>query len=177
MRKMATRQNTGAWTTIPDTCKLHSIMNVVGTKKLNIKRFLCTSGPYIHGGDKSENQVCPDIWCGFDLVKNKFVPAQFDKWNVSPNTWMQVQLTYWSENIKIASTINVFSDLINYTQNNPPPSIHVNINMQMDESDKANIHFVALHYLQKDAPKSYTPIKILGDGNWFSRAAGFILHC
>ena len=78
-RKLATMPNTGAWTTVPDTCKVHNIMNVVGTKKINIKRFLCTCGPCIHGGDKSENQICPDIWHGFDLVKKKFVHAQFDK--------------------------------------------------------------------------------------------------
>ena len=36
--------------------------------------------------------------------------------------------------------------------------------------------FVALHYLPTDAPDSYAPIKIVGDGNCFSRAVSFILY-
>ena len=45
----------------------------------------------------------------------------------------------------------------------------------MYESDKNNIDLLALHYLLKDAPDSYAPIKIVGDGNCFSRAVSLIL--
>ena len=37
MKKLATRPNMGKWTTVPDTHKLHSVTNVVGMKKINIK--------------------------------------------------------------------------------------------------------------------------------------------
>ena len=40
------------------------------------------------------------------------------------------------------------------------PALNVNIDMQMYESDKNSIDFVALHYLPKDAPDSYVPIKL-----------------
>ena len=54
----------------------------------------------------------------------------------------------------------MLSDLINYIQNNPLPPLNVNTDMQMYGSDKANIDFVALHYLPKDAPDSYARLDL-----------------
>ena len=71
----------------------------------------------------------------------------------------------------------MLSDLIAYIQNNPIPTLNVNIDTQMYESGKNHLDFVALNYLPRDAPDSYAPIKIVGDGNCFSRAVSFILFC
>ena len=89
-------------------------------------------------------------WHGFDLVTKRIVNPQFDSWNVCSirtNRLDASHCDYWSEHIQNLSTINVLSDLINHIQNNPIPPLNVNIDMQMYESDKNSIHFVALHYL------------------------------
>ena len=45
----------------------------------------------------------------------------------------------------------------------------------MYEADKIFLDYVALHFLTSDAPDNYTPIKIVDDGNCFSRTVIFIL--
>ena len=49
-KKLATRPNTGTWTTVSDTCKLHSITNVVGTNQIKLKDF-CASADLVYMED------------------------------------------------------------------------------------------------------------------------------
>ena len=186
MKKLPTRPNTGKWTTVPNTHKWHSIRNVVGTNKINMKNFLCMCRPCLNGEDKCENKVCPDVWHGFDLATKKNVSPNFEDWNVCPickNSLLETHCEYWSQHIQNLSTITLLSDLISYIHNNPIPALNVNIDMQMYESDKNFLDFVALHYLPRDAPDSHAPINIVGDGNCFTRAVSFVLfrtqkkHC
>ena len=99
MKKLPTRPKTGKWTTVPETLKWHSITNVVGTNRFNMRKTLCTCRPCMHGGDKCENQICPDVWHGFDLVTKRTVPPQFENWNVCQickNTLHESHCEYWS---------------------------------------------------------------------------------
>ena len=98
---------------------------------------------------------------GMALIwSQKNVSPQFNDWNVCPihkNNLDIGHCDYCSEHIQNLSTINVFLDLIMCVQNNPIPPLHVNIDMQMCQSDKNCLDFVALHYLPTDAPDSYAP--------------------
>ena len=45
----------------------------------------------------------------------------------------------------------------------------------MTEALKSKLDFFALHYLPPDAPDSYAPLEIVGDGNCFPRTVSFML--
>ena len=45
----------------------------------------------------------------------------------------------------------------------------------MTEAAKANLDFVALHYLPHDAPDSYALYQIVGDGNCYPRSVSFLV--
>ena len=75
------RPNTSKWMTVPDTHKIHSVANVVGTSQINIKNFLCCCGGCIHGGMECQNQICPQPWKGFDLrLKKMPLPISQTRW-------------------------------------------------------------------------------------------------
>ena len=75
------------------------------------------------------------------------------------------------------SSISVFTDLIDYIQWNPLAPLQAHINYAMTEQDKQFLDFVALCYLPHDAPDSYAPITIVGDGNCFPRSVSYALFC
>ena len=55
------------------------------------------------------------------------------------------------------------------------PPLVCNINTEMLPAENNEINFVALHYLPCDAPHSFAPIKIIGDGNYFPRTLSYFL--
>ena len=86
-----------------------------------------------------------------------------------------------SEHFEWASVLNnlsmkeTFTDLQNYVQSNPLPSFAGELHTQMTEAAKANLDFVALHYLPHDVPDSYAPYKILGNGNCYPRSVSYLV--
>ena len=63
-----------------------------------------------------------------------------------------------------------------YVNSNPFPEFEGVTNVNMLESDKANLDFVALHHLPNDAPDGFAPISMEGDGNCFPRTVSYILQ-
>ena len=71
--KLPTRPKTGSWPGIPDTHKLHSIVNNPGSKILNIRMKLCCCYNCLHGTGPCTNNVCPEDWSAYDLRARKAV--------------------------------------------------------------------------------------------------------
>ena len=131
-------------------------------------------------GTECQNTLCPEPWKGFDLVQKKFISPQLDSWancSICKNLLSPDNPNYWSEHIHQLSSISVFTDLIDYIQWNPLAPLQAHINYVMTEQDKQFLDFVALHYLPHDAPDSYAPITIVGDGNCFPRSVSYALFC
>ena len=55
------------------------------------------------------------------------------------------------------------------------PSFMYEKDIIMSEDDRNNLDFVALHYLPSDAPDSFAPISVIGDGNCFYRVVSYAL--
>ena len=81
----------------------------------------------------------------------------------------------WEKVMNSLSRLENFTDLRNFVQTNPLPPLKCMLHTQMTESAKRNLDFVALHYLPKDAPDSYAPYKIVGNGNCFPRSASYLV--
>ena len=175
--RIATRPNTDKWTTVPDTRKLHSVTNCLGTQQINIKKFLCCCIGCMNGSE-CQNTVCPSPWTGFNLRTKKHVPPSLQTWTsptVRKNLLSVDNANYWKEHIVQLSDISVFTDLQEYIQWNPLPALNANINVVMSEQDRQFLDFVALHYIPNDAPESFAPISIVGDGNCFPRTISYLL--
>ena len=169
--KLATRPNTGKWRTVPETQKIHSITNSPGTSLINLKNMLCCCIGCMNGTE-CLNDVCPEPWKGFDLVQKKFLTPNLESWSIClicKNFLSTDNVNYWTEHIDKLSSITLFTDLIQYIQWNPLPPLQANINNVMTENDKQFLDFVALHYIPNDAPDSYAPVAIVGDGNLLSK--------
>ena len=50
------------------------------------------------------------------------------------------------------------------------------VQQDMTENDKSKLDFVALHHLPQDAPDSFAPISVDGDGNCLPRSVSYILE-
>ena len=174
--KLSHRPNTDSWTTVPDTHKLHSLTNIPGTKIVNIKRFLCCCDGCFCGEGECTNVVCPNSWKGFDLVKRKFTNPDLTAWNAAfPILLAKCTDVVWEEIIHKLSTFVNYTELKNYVESNTIPPLVCDINLDMSEQDKHYLDYVALHYLPDDAPDSFAPITIEGDGNCFPRAISCLL--
>ena len=68
-----------------------------------------------------------------------------------------------------------FTALMHYVSQNPLPPLVCNVNTIMLPAESNLIDYVALHYLPFDAPQSFAPIKIIGDGNCFPRSLSYLL--
>ena len=178
--KLKSRPNTSKWTIVPDTHKIHSLTNVVGTSIINIKNLLCCCCGCMHGGTECQNKICPAPWKGYDLSLKKIVSTNFRNWmvcNICKNYLDVNHPDYWTEHLNQMSEITIFSELRDYIESNPTPELNVNIDTKMYESDKNILDFVALHYLPSDAPDSYAPVKITGDGNCFPCSVSYVAFC
>ena len=71
--KLHNRPKTGKWPGIPETHKMHSIINSPGSKVLNIRLKLCCCYNCLHGSDPCTNNVCPEDWSAYNLRLCKFV--------------------------------------------------------------------------------------------------------
>ena len=175
-QKLSNRPNTDKWTTVPDTRKLHSLTNVPGTKIVNLRNFLCCCDGCFHGEEECTNDVYPNNWKGFNLVKKKFTNPDLTHWNVANPIPMPVsRQVNWEECICKLSNFTNFTALKNYVVHNSIPPLVCDINLNMSEQDKQLLNYVALHYLPDDAPDSFAPVSILGDGNCFPRAISYLL--
>ena len=95
--KLPTRPKTGSWPGIPDTHKLHSIVNNPGSKILNIRMKLCCCYNCLHGTGPCTNNVCPEDWSAYDLQAQKAVKPNLRKWaacNVPHNLQTSVSLSW-----------------------------------------------------------------------------------
>ena len=146
---LSTRPKTGSWPGIPDTCKLHSIVNNPGSKILNIRMKLCCCYNCLHGTGPCTNNVCPEDWSAYDLQAQKAVKPNLRKWaacNVPHNLQTSVSLS-WAEQLLALSSCRNYSSLEAYVSQNPLPPLVCNINSEMLPTDNDHIDFVALHYI------------------------------
>ena len=176
--KIPNRPNTSKWTSVPDTRKIHSITNVPKKQVINIKKFLCCCNGCIHGDGPCTNEVCPDIWQSFDLQKSIFVPTNMHSWEVCLTCKIQPLSSnnnYWADQIEELSKITSFDVLKHHINANVLPPFTYEKDINMYENDRNHLDFVALHYLPSDAPDSFAPISIIGDGNCFCRAVSYAL--
>ena len=175
--KLPTRPKTDKWTTVPDTRKLHSIINSPGSHQINLKYLLCCCIGCMNGSG-CQNNLCPRPWLGFNLQTKKYVAPKLDKWiscTVCKNLLCVSHTNYWAGHINQLSAISNFTQLQEYIQWNPLPVLTPNIDNLMSEQDKKFLDFVALHYFPNDAPDSFTPVTIVGDGNCFPRSISYVL--
>ena len=174
---IGTRPKTDKWTTVPDTRKLHSVVNCIGTDQINIKSILCCCIGCMNGTE-CQNTLCPRPWRGFNLQTKKHTPVNLGSWKsrtVCKNLLSVEHTDYWAEHINLLSTITTFADLQEYITWNSIPPLNVNIDTKMSQRDMQFLDYVALHYLPNDAPDSFAPVTIVGDGNCFPRSVSYML--
>ena len=114
--------------------------------------------------------MCPDTWKGYDLGKKKYVQSNLTFW-VQDNLQItdaqpenNIQLT-WEQRLTQMSSMTNLDDLQEYVNSKPLPAFEGLVQQDMTESDKSKLDSVALHHLPKDAPDSFAPISVDGDGN------------
>ena len=81
----------------------------------------------------------------------------------------------WEECLCKLNTFTNFTALKNYIETNTIPPLICDIDLNMSQEDKQFLNYVALHYLPNDAPDSYAPVSIQGNGNCFPRAISYFL--
>ena len=173
-KKIGTIPKTIHWVPVPEICKLHSIGNTGNPSLLYLCIFACCCEGCLHGRECT-NTVCPDSWKGYDLEKKKYVQSDLTFWvqdNLQENN---IQVT-WEQRLVQISSISNFDDLQEYINSNPLPAFEGSVQQDMTENDKSKLDFVALHHLPQDAPDSFAPISVDGDGNCFPRSVSYILE-
>ena len=88
---------------------------------------------------------------------------------------LQSNNNYWADQIEELSKITSFDVLKHHIHSNVLPPFTYEKDITMSENDRNHLDFVVLHYLPSDAPDSFAPISIIGDGNCFCRAVGNLL--
>ena len=187
-QKFASHPRTGTWPGLPDTRKLHSMINASNKNVMNIWHFLCCCDPCMHDGSECLNTVCPNDWYAYNFARKCKVPTNLKQWiEASPleaeNTCTKIcKITEvdsehfeWASVLNILSSKQTFTDLQNYVQSNPLPPFVCELHTQMTEAAKPNLNYVALHYLPHDAPDSYAPYKIVGNGNCYPRSVSYLV--
>ena len=94
-QKLASHPNTGKLPGLPDTRKLHSMINASNKNVMNICQFLCCCDPCMHDGSECLNNVCPSDWEAFNFSRKSKVPTNLKQWieashMQSENTCMQI---------------------------------------------------------------------------------------
>ena len=188
MQKLSSCPKTGKWPNLPDTRKLHSLINMSNQNIMNICHFLCCCDPCMHDGSECLNNVCPSSWEAYNFSRKCKVKTNLTQWieasdSHNENTFTDIHKSTevvsaqfdWEKVMNSLSRLENFTDLRNFVQTNPLPPLKCMLHTQMTESAKRNLDFVALHYLPKDAPDSYAPYKIVGDGNCFPRSVNYLV--
>ena len=179
-KKIGTRPKTMHWVPVPETHKLHGIGNTGNPSPLYLCNFTCCCEGCFHGGECT-NTVSPDSWKGYDLEKKKYDQSDLTFWvqdNLGINNSQHennIQVT-WEQRLAQMSSISHFDDLQEYVNSNPLPAFEGSVQQDMTENDKLKLDFVALHHLPQDAPDSFAPISVDGDGNCFPRSVSYILE-
>ena len=79
-QKLASHPKTGTWPGLPDTRKLHSMINASNRNVMNICCFLCCCDPCMHDGSECLNNVCPSDWYAFNFARKCKVPTDLKQW-------------------------------------------------------------------------------------------------
>ena len=82
----------------------------------------------------------------------------------------------WATCINEMSSIQTFTDLQVYVNNNPFLEFVCEPKYTMSATEMENLDLVALHDVPNDAPRNVSPIQIEGDGNCFLRSISYILY-
>ena len=67
-QKLVRRPNVSKLTALPDTRKLHSLINASNKNIINFRYCLCCCDGCMHGGECTNN-ICPDAWQGLQYVQ------------------------------------------------------------------------------------------------------------
>ena len=124
---------TSKWPGLPDTRKIHNIVNSPGSKILNIRMKLCCCYNCVHRTGPCTNNVCPEDWSAYDLRARKAVPPNLQKWvncTVPCNIENSVSLS-WEDCLVALSVCSTFTALLHYVSQNPLPPLVCNINTIM----------------------------------------------
>ena len=164
---------------IPDTRKLHSLVTAANRNVINYKYFLCCCDGCMHGGECTNN-ICPEAWKAFSMTKKCKVQVSLRKWNLSNPQIRKITRGIdgdynWEEILDVMSCMLSFEQLEAYVKSSELPPLQYTLQTTMTEALKSKLDFVALHYLPPDAPDSYAPLEIVGDGNCFPRTVSFML--
>ena len=94
-QKLASHPNTGKWPGLPNTRKLHSMINASNKNVMNIHHFLCCCDPCMHDGSECLNNVCPSDWEAFNFSRKCKVATNLKQWieashMKNENTCMQI---------------------------------------------------------------------------------------
>ena len=89
---------------------------------------------------------------------------------------LRVENVDWATCINEMSSIQTFTDLQVYVNNNPLPEFVCEPKYTMSAAEMENLDLVALHHVPNDAPRNVSPIQIEGDGNCFPRSISYILY-
>ena len=137
-----------------------------------LHNFACCEG-CLHGGECT-NTVCPDSWKGY--VQSDLTFWVQDNLCIS-NAQQENNINVtWEQRLAQMNSISHFDDLQEYINSNPLPVFEGSVQQDMTENDKSKLDFVALHHLPQDAPDSFAPISVDGDGNCFPRSVSYILE-
>ena len=82
----------------------------------------------------------------------------------------------WSEILDNMERCSSFNELHQLVSKLEMPQLLCNLCTEMLENEKDMLDYVALHHLPADAPDSFTPIKIYGDGNCFPRCLSYLIY-
>ena len=89
---------------------------------------------------------------------------------------LQVENVNWATHINEMSSIQTFTDLQVYVNNNSLLEFMCEPKYTMSAAEIENLDLVALHHVPNDAPRNVSPIQIKGDGNCFPRSISYILY-
>ena len=133
----------------------------------------------MHGGECTNN-ICPEPWKAFSMTKKCKMPVSLNKWNLSNLQIHKISRGIdgqynWEEILNAMSCMFSFQQLEAYVKSTELPPLQYTLQSTMTEALKSKLDFVALHYLPLDAPDSYAPLQIVGDGNCFPRTVSFML--
>ena len=79
-QKLASHPKIGTWPGLPDTRKLHSMINASNRNVMNICHFLCCCDPCMHEESECLNNVYPSDWYAFNFARKCKVPTDLKQW-------------------------------------------------------------------------------------------------
>ena len=168
--KIPTRPKASILIHVPETRQLNCVCNNGTVNEAMTRKIVCCCTGCLRRTVHCDNSEYTDSWQAFNMQKGAAVKPN---WNIWRSVICNLPPT-WEERLQQMHFTRDYDALEHYIDSNPIPPLQVTCDQYLSQTDRNRIDYIALHHLPSDAPESYIPVCIHGDGNCFPHACSYL---